>query len=75
MHLLICYLGAISTLMLSYKVYIQSSCVCVSHNNTSHAAGTPNAYILFYQRRVWNGGHTGAPVVATPAAAADEDTI
>ena len=28
---------------------------------------TPNAYILFYQRRAWNGGHQGPPIVPTPA--------
>jgi hypothetical protein len=34
---------------------------------SADAVRTPNAYVLFYQRRAWNGGHQGPPIVPTPA--------
>ena len=36
---------------------------------TADAVRTPAAYMLFYQRRSWNGGREGPPIVPIPAPA------
>ena len=38
---------------------------------SADAVRTPNAYVLFYQRREWNGGRGGAPA----APSTDDTTV